>query len=580
MIRVGCWAGAWGDTTHAAPQLLRGSDVDYLAEVTMALLARARAKDTRSGYVNGAVSVIGPLLGEICDRGIRVVTNAGALNPAGLGAALAAAAAEAGVKPSIAVVEGDDLSRRWEDVRASAVPIGAELPAAAIMTANAYLGARPIATALDAGAQIVVTGRCVDSALVLGPLMHEFGWTDRDSDQLSAGSLVGHILECGTQATGGLLTDFETVEGWENMGAPIAECHPDGSAVISKPSGTGGLVSTAGVAEQIVYEIGDPGAYALPDVVCDWRDVQLTQVGPDRVRVAGARGTTAPRDYKVTATSAAGFRLMTTVMFGGFRAGAKARGVGEAILGRADRLLGDAGMEPLQQSSVEVIGAGDTYGPSQRNDDAHEVVLKIGARDHRREALELLSREIAPAALSMAPGMTGLFAGRPRVAPAIAIASLLIDKGLVPVAVTLDGGASAPVAVAPGAASSSPASPLPHDAGGATPDGVPVPLRAIAHGRSGDKGNHANIGIIARRPELLDVIRERVTPARVEAFFAHYLDGPVRAWEMPGIAALNFLLEDVLGGSGGTTSLRYDPQGKSYASMLLELPVTLPLGLV
>lgn len=581
-VRIGCWAGAWGDTTHAARQLLREDPpdylvADYLAEVTMALLARVRAKDPGAGFVPDALTVLEPLLPEIVAGRTRVITNAGALNPAALGDALAAAAATAGLSLSIAVIEGDDLSGDHPAL-ACATP-ATDIPSAP-MTANAYLGARPVALALDAGAQIVITGRCVDSALVLGPLMHEFGWTAADSDLLSAGSLVGHILECGPQATGGLMTDFETVEGWEDMGSPVAECRRDGSAVITKVAGTGGVVSVAGVGEQIVYEIGDPGAYLLPDVVCDWTGVRLAQEGPDRVHVSGARGTTAPPFYKVTATSHAGYRLVTTVMFGGYRAGEKARRVGEAILRRADRLLAEAGMEALQERSIEVIGSGDTYGPAARDDGAREVVLKLAARDPRRPALELLAREIAPAALSMAPGMTGLFGGRPRVAPAIAVTSLLVDRAAVPVTMTVLGSPPVRVEPSPGAPVGSSAQVLPTGSAAGPESAVTVPLRTIAYGRSGDKGNHANIGLIARRPELLPTLREQVTPARVAAFFAHYAPTAVRAWELPGLGALNFLLEEVLGGQGGTTSLRYDPQGKSYASMLMDLPVTLPAGLV
>ena len=288
-----------------------------------------------------------------------------------------------------------------------------------VMTLNAYLGARPIAAALGAGADIVVTGRCVDSAVVLGPLLHEFGWKDTDYDLLSAGSLAGHIVECGPQCTGGNFTDWTSVPGWDDMGFPIIECRADGTATVTKPEGTGGLVSCGSVSEQILYEIGDPGAYIMPDVVCDWRNVKLEQEGPDRVSVSGARGSAPPSTYKMTATHADGFRVMATAMFAGVDAAGKARRTGHALIARVERLLKEAGHAPLLESSVEVVGAGDTFGDEHRHDDATEAVVKIGARHADKAALEILSMEYAPMAL-VAQGMTGFFAGRPGVAPSIA----------------------------------------------------------------------------------------------------------------------------------------------------------------
>src|SRR4051812_31882198 len=296
-VRLGCWAAFWGDTTEAVDQLLDGAELDYLisdylSEITMALLARARSKDPSAGYVPDAIRVIAPRLKDIHARGIKVVTNAGALNPEAAAQAFRDAAQEAGVPLRVAAVTGDDLLPQLERLHAAGAKdmfTGEPLPAKP-MTINAYLGARPIAAALAAGADIVVTGRSVDSASTLGPLLHEFGWADTDYDLLSAGTLAGHVVECGPQCTGGNFTDWDTVPGWSDMGFPIAECHPDGTAVITKPAGSGGLVSTATVSEQILYEIGDPGAYVMPDVLCDWRQVHLEQVGEHRVRVSGAKG--------------------------------------------------------------------------------------------------------------------------------------------------------------------------------------------------------------------------------------------------------------------------------------------------
>lgn len=584
MVRVGCWAAFWGDTKAAVRQILDAGDIDYLvsdylAEITMALLARARAKDPEAGFVADAVAALSPYLNEINDRRIKVVTNAGALNPAGCAEAFRAAARDAGLDLRIVAVEGDDLMPRLEEIAqsgASDMFTGEALPARP-SSMNAYLGARPVAAALAAGADIVVTGRCVDAAVVLGPLMHEFGWSDTDYDLLAAGSLAGHIVECGPQCAGGIFTDWASVPGWDNMGYPIAECFADGTAIITKPPGTGGLVTPATISEQILYEIGDPGGYVMPDVICDWREVRLEQAGPDRVRVSGARGRAPTTTYKVTATHVSGYRAMTTAMFSGIDAAGRARRAGEALIARAERLLGERGFEPFAESSIEVIGAGDTFGAESRPDAAIEAVLKIGVRHADREALDIFAGEFAPMAL-VAQGMTGVFAGRPRPAPVIRVIHLLFDKASTPVQLRFDSDVvSVPIAPGDGAADThTPALPEPpHSNGHAS--GVTVPLRRLAYGRSGDKGNLANIGLIARRPEFAPVIRDQVTAERVSAFFRHYITGDgVTRWEMPGLSAINIVIPSVLGGAGGTSTLRYDPQGKSYAAMLLTLPVTVP----
>ena len=584
-VRLGCWAAFWGDTSTAVDQILDGAEIDYLisdylSEITMALLARARAKDPAAGFVPDAIRVLAPRLKEIHARGIKVVTNAGALNPAAAAAAFREAAAEAGVDLKVAAVLGDDLSPQVDAILGSNpndMFTGEALPSQP-MTVNAYLGARPIAAALDAGADIVVTGRAVDSAVALGPLLHEFGWKDDDYDLLSAGTLAGHVVECGPQCTGGNFTDWDTVPGWEDMGFPIAECFPDGTAIISKPRDTGGLVTPATIGEQIVYEIGDPGAYVMPDVLCDWRDVRLEAVGENKVKVSGARGSQPPSTYKVTATHLNGYRCMTTAMFSGLDAAAKARRAGQALIARTERMIAAAGHEPLTDTSVEVIGAGDTFGPERRHDAATEAVVKIGVRHPQRAALETFALEFAPMAL-VAQGMTGFFAGRPRVAPSIEVYHLLVEKASVDVSILLAAGAEpVPIPIAPGAADAALGTPELAESPGA-PAGAgafTVPLRRLAYARSGDKGNNANIGVIARRPEFADVIAAQLTTDRVAAFFSQYLDGGVRRWALPGLNAINFVLEGALGGRGGTSTLRYDPQGKSFGAMLLEVPIEVP----
>jgi hypothetical protein len=321
-VRIGCGAGFWGDSPDGPRQLVRAGGIDYLvldylAEITMSILARMKSKRADLGYATDFVTmVMQPLAKEIAEKRIRVVTNAGGVNPEACRDALAAVFKAAGVDLKIAVVRGDDLSGRLDGYRHGGIRemfSGAPLPER-IASANAYLGAFPIAAALDSGADIVLTGRCVDSAIVLGPLIHEFGWKDSDYDLLSAGSLAGHVIECGAQATGGIVTDWRGVAtGWDNMGF------------------------------QIVYEVGDPAAYILPDVTCDWTGIKLEQSGKDRVLVSGAKGRAPTRSYKVSATYADGYRAAVTMMIAGRDAVEKAEAIGKAILRRSTRLMHEAG---------------------------------------------------------------------------------------------------------------------------------------------------------------------------------------------------------------------------------------------
>lgn len=584
-ITLGAWSGFWGDSPQTMRQLLDGADLDYLvsdylAEVTMALLARVRAKNPESGgYIDEAVQVLIPVLGEIHARGIKVVTNAGALNPAGAARALRQAAAAAGLPLRVASVQGDDLALRIDELRvrgARDMFTGEQIPER-VLSCNAYLGAFPIAEALAAGADIVVTGRCTDSAVMLGPLIHEFGWNDDDHDLLSAGTLVGHLIECGPQGLGGLFTDWESVPGWDDMGYPVAECRPDGTATITKPPGTGGLVVPGSVGEQMLYEIGDPGAYVVPDVVCDWREVRLEQDGPDRVRVSGARGSAPTSTYKATTTCPDGFRVQSTALLAGRGAAGRARRAGEAILDRAERVAAQEGLGPLTERSVEVVGAGDTVARPGAFPHAREAVLKVAARHPDRRALEILATEMISIAF-IAQGFTGVAAGRPKPAPCVRLVHLLVDKADVPVTYDLDG-ETAEVAIAPGVAEPVRQTPSLEEAlvrpAGKT---VTVPLARIAYARSGDKGNHANIGLLARRPEFAPVLHGQVTAERVRAWFAPWAQGPITRWALPGASAVNILLEDALGGRGGTSSLRYDALGKSMGATLLDLPVDCPVA--
>ncbi|HBY49475.1 MAG TPA: terpene utilization protein AtuA, partial [Alcanivorax sp.] len=525
-----------------------------------------RMKDPSAGYAHDFVTqVMAPLAREIKEKNIKVISNAGGVNPRACREALQKVFAEAGVEMNIALVEGDDLNgRRDQFSDCKELDTGADLPPITV-TMNAYLGALPIQAALDAGADLVLTGRIADSALVLGPLMHEFKWADDDYDKLAQGSLAGHVIECGAQCTGGNFTDWRDVPDFHNMGFPIAECHEDGTFVITKPPGTGGLVTPATVGEQVLYEIGDPRAYILPDVVCDFTGVTLTQDGEHRVRVSGARGLPPTDTYKVSATYPDGQRITASFLMGGREAPAKGRAVAAAILKKTDGLLKQLGMAPMRDTSVEILGSEATYGAQARREDSREVVVKIAALHDDRKALGLFAREIAQAATGMAPGLSGLVGGRPKPMPRIRLFSTLVPKVDVTATVDLDG---TPTEVGVPVGTPLDVAGLPDTNGSDTATGdTSVPLVKLAWARSGDKGDHANIGVMARKPEYLPYLRAALTDAAVAEYMKHVLDperGSVSHWELPGFNAFNFLLRHALGG-GGIASLRIDPQGKAFA---------------
>lgn len=587
-ISIGGASGFWGDSSIALPQLLQHEGLDYisfdyLAEVTMSILARARAKDPALGYATDFVTLLGRHLPQIAERGVKLVANAGGVNPTACADALRAKIAEAGLNLRVGVVSGDDLLAMQPQLQDGREMFsGAAMPKQ-LLSLNAYLGAAPIAAALSAGADIVVTGRCVDSATVLGACIYEFGWSLSDFDRLSGGSLAGHIIECGAQATGGLFTDWEDVPDWANIGYPIAVIDEDGAFDVIKPQGTGGLVSRGTVSEQLVYEIGDPAAYLLPDVTCDWRSVEIEEVSDGRVRVTGARGSAPTETYKASATWQDGFRVGATWTIIGEAATAKAEKVGEAVVSRVARLLSQTGTAPFTETSIEIIGSESSYGATSKARGSREVVLKIAAKHADPKALELLVREFTSAGTSMAPGFTGMGGNRPKVMPLVRLFSTAVDKAVVDAQVRVE--VDRQIAAVPFHAAlsradvqampSEPEPPAPID----DVSLVEVPLIELAWGRSGDKGNHANIGIIARRPEYLPYIRQALPPGIVGELFAHYAPADVQRFDLPGIHGLNFMLHDVLGG-GGIASLRNDPQGKGYAQILLGVSVPVPADLL
>lgn len=590
-VLIGGASGFWGDSQIAVPQLLEQAGLqylvfDYLAETTMSILQRARLRSPELGYATDFVTAaVAPNLQAIKQRGVRLVSNAGGLNPAACRDAILQLAQEQGIDLRVAIVLGDDVLAQQEQLQAWPGEGNSAQQLPKLLSANAYLGALPIAQALDAGADIVITGRCVDCAPLVGIAMHEFGWKPAQYDVLAQACLAGHLIECGAQGTGGLFTDWEKVPDWADIGYPLVQMQADGSFELFQPSGKGGLVTRQTVGEQLLYEIGDPTRYELPDVVCDFSQVRIEDVAGHeqaggRVRVSGARGAAPSNAYKVTATYSQGWQIAIMMAIRGQRAMAKAQRTADALLKRTRAQMQQAGFADYEQTLVELLGAESMYGPHRRVSESREIVLRLAAQHSDKRALAFLQKEASSAGTSMGPGTRSHFGGRSDVQGVIRTASFLIPKQALAVQWQMSGDPQIH-SVAEPVLQASPASHRSPSAAPVTAVARPAePLKRItvgdiAHGRSGDKGNDANVGLMARDTRWLPLLREQVTAERVQQYFSHLIEGSVTRYDLPGLGAVNFVLQQALGG-GGSCSLRSDPLGKCYAQMLLDMEIDCP----
>ncbi|XP_054724362.1 uncharacterized protein LOC129234392 [Uloborus diversus] len=577
-IRIGCASGFWGDTAMSVPALVQRGKLDflvfdYLSEITMSLLAAAKQKSPDMGYTADFIhSALVPNLREIKEKNIRIVSNAGGINPHSCAEALRTAAKKLNLDFKIAVITGDDLLPQKEIIQKLDIKDmdkGFSFPQN-ITSMNAYLGAGPIAKAIDMGADIVITGRCVDSALVLGPLVSKFKWSFQDLDKIAMGSLAGHLLECGAQSTGGIHTDWHLIKNWHNMGFPIAECSDNGEFTISKPPDTGGLVSVGTVSEQLVYEIGDPANYPLPDVLCDFTDVRLSQISEDKVLVQGAKGKCPTDFYKVSATFSDGFRATTVCPVVGPKAAEKGFITANSILKRSENVFKSLGLDGFKRTHIEVLGAEQNYGKNSMNKESREVVMWIAVHHDKKEAISLFSKEIAAAATGGAPGFTTLIGGRPKASPILKLYSFLYPKNKLKIEISFEGKIESfiPEVVEKQAEKQQNTVEKPSVLKGSKT----YRLGELAYTRSGDKGNNCNIGVIARHPSFLPYLEDQLTPESVASYFKHLFTcgtETVERYKLPGINALNFLLKESLGG-GGVASLRSDPQGKACAQIMTD----------
>jgi len=439
-IRIAAGQGFWGDLPDAPVRQVEGGPIDYLmldylAEVTMSIMQKQRARDPSAGYAKDFVPLMKQILPACVERNIRVTANAGGVNVEGCAKAVREVARELGLagKLRIGIVTGDDIMAKLDELLSRGVELrnmdtGAALSTVRdrIQSANVYLGAAPMVEALNRGAQIVITGRATDTGLTLAPLMHEFGWAPDDWNKLAAGTIAGHIIECGAQCTGGNCQyEWRSIPNLANVGFPIVEAAPDGTFVITKHEGTGGWVIIPSVKEQLVYEMGDPHSYITPDCVADFTTVRLEYEGRDRVRVYGIEGRPATETLKVSISYSAGYKAVGTLVYSWPDAYDKARAADRILRTRLDRL----GLK-FDQILTEFVGANATHGPlaGEPSPELPEVQLRVGVRGEDRNAVERFTKEIAPLVLTGPPGVTGFAGGRPKVEEIVAYWPALIPR--------------------------------------------------------------------------------------------------------------------------------------------------------
>ncbi len=587
VLRIANCSGFYGDRVSAAKEMVEGGPIDvltgdWLAELTMLLLGKAMLSG-RPGYARTFLTQVEQVLPACLERGIKIVSNAGGLDPAGCAAAVSELARRAGLTPVVAHVEGDDLLARVPDLmsaghRLANTDTGQTLAEAGVtpLTAHAYLGGLPIARALAAGADVVVTGRVTDAALVVGPGIWRFGWTGDDLDELAGAVVAGHVIECGCQATGGNYAFFGEIADLVDAGFPLAELAADGSAVITKHPGTGGQVSVGTVTAQLLYEIGGPH-YLNPDVTARFDTIALEQVGPDRVRVSGVRGEPPPADLKVSLNYAGGYRNSMILAIEGLDVAGKARLAEQTIWARVD-----GGRDAFETADVELVGS-------------DPALLRISVLDQDKAKVgRAFSAAVVETGLASYPGFYALTPPRDASMygvywPAAVPADLVSARVLIDGEPAWTGGArvqpSGPSAApAPAEAGSVPAEAgsVPAEAGSVAAEAGKtrrMPLGVIAGARSGDKGGNANVGVWVRTAEEFSWLDGYLTAERLAELVPAVAGLPVERYRLPNLMALNFVVIGLLG-RGVAASTRLDPQAKALGEELRAAIADVPVQLI
>ena len=591
VIRIGNAGGYWGDDLGALERQLTGGKLDYitmdfLAEITMSILKRQQKSRPELGYAADFLHQLRTCLTLVVKKKVCVISSAGGINPIGLGRKIVQMAREMELELKVGIVYGDDISDRLYELSAAGerftnLETGLDFFSvrSRISTANIYLGAEPVVRAIEKGCQIIVTGRVTDTGVALAPMIHEFGWDMTDWDRLAAGIVAGHILECGAQATGGNLTDWHEVASFHDIGYPIVEMRQDGEFVVTKHKRTGGLVSEKAVKEQLVYEMGDPGEYISPDGVAYFDTVQLEELGPDRVRVHGVEGGPAPDFLKVSMSYEDGWKAEGEVLVCGPVVDTKAAVIADVFWRKLDY--------EFEETHTALVGSGSVWPATLAQCEPNEILLRFGVRDHDLGQVKEFGKALSTLILSGPAGMAVTTRGRPKPSQVIAYWPALLHRSRVTakvLCIATDGEEefseiNFPVRVQARPERKSSAAKLPRPHRKWHGKSRQVRLQDICYARSGDKGDTCNIGVLARTPAVYDWILENLTAAKVKKFFADVVHGRVIRYELDNLQGLNFLLEESLGG-GGTTSLLIDPQGKTLAQALLQMPVRVPVSLL
>ncbi len=589
-IRIGNSGGFWGDDLQAFKRQLEHGNLDYLtmdflAEITMSILKKQQMRNPDLGYVTDFVDQVLENAELIKDKKVRILSNAGGMNPEACAKKIQKGLEAKNIALKIAIIEMDSVFHLLDDFTAKGISLsnmetGEDYEAikGEVQSANAYLGIPPILKALQEGADIIIAGRVTDTSITMAPMVYEFNWSLNDWDKLASGLVAGHIIECGAQSTGGNFTDWHLVEKWDNFGYPIVEVYPDGSFIVEKAENSGGLISIDSIKEQLVYEMGNPAAYISPDVVADFRTIQLESVGPNQVKVAGVKGKPSTQFLKVSMAYRDGYSAFGSIIISGGNAMEKAKKFCDIFWSRI-------GVD-FEKQNTEYVGYNSCHLNLALNIEPNEVLLRLNVYDKDRDKLVLFSKNIAPLILSGPPGVA-VTGGRPRVISVMSYWPTLIPKEEVTAVVTsfdlageivsthyiksilgsessdIETGDPAEIAIHPEKKIS------------LNQSGTKIKFKDICLARSGDKGDTANIGIIARSPEIYEYIKVNLTAGEIKNMFSSLCKGKVLRYQMDNIGGLNFLLEASLDG-GGTKSLMIDAQGKTFAQAFLNQEVIVP----
>lgn len=587
-IRIGNASGYWGDDPEALKRQVNGGPLDYitmdfLAEVTMSILKKQHQKDSSLGYAKDFVEMLSSVAASLVEKKICVISNAGGINPVGCAKAIRKMADSLGVELRIAVVHGDDILDRVSDLVASGNQLAnmetsepISQVADRLQAANVYFGARSVVKALEEyDPHVVVTGRVTDTGITLAPMIHQFGWEWDDWDKLASGIVAGHLIECGSQVTGGNYTDWRQVDSFDQIGYPVIEMAEDGDFCLTKHHGTGGLVNADTVREQLFYEMGNPGAYLTPDVTVDFSSIEVLDDGRDRVLIQNVKGERPTPFFKVSLAYADGYKIHSSILVSGPKATEKAQAFAKIFW---DRLK-----ETPQETLTEFLGWNACHGNLVSNAYSSEVVLRLSARDPDPEILKRFNRQVAALILSGPPGVA-ILSPTGRVAGVVSYWPALLDKKAVAPKVCqftdrevnhvdLQGASmgdfdpqKACLYMTTAERSSNKKAVV------SDVEQLQLPIGAICLARSGDKGDSVNIGLLARCDEAYSFIREHVTAQWVKDVFRDLCGGKVLRFELAGLRGLNFILENALGG-GGSCTLQADAQGKTFSQAMLMQPV-------